>query len=75
MAVRILRLTDVLEIEGRDLKFYISPLSKEKKQLFTSTVTIDKGDADFDGKAASRLYLKHGLKKIKGLKDYHGEYQ
>jgi len=69
---KIMRSTDRLELKINDVVFTISPLNKEQKQEMSNCTFISKGQDVYDLAQAQFLYVKYGLKSVKGIEDYHG---
>lgn len=72
--MRIPRMTDRVKLSVGELTFIVAPLSRDqKREISQTTVTIEGGEPQMNLWEAQALYLKYGLKKIEGLKDYHGK--
>lgn len=69
--MKILRLKDRLKITVGDVKFWISPINAIQKKEIAGCTKMQGGKETFDLFAAQMLYLKYGLKKIEGIKDYN----
>ena len=64
---KILRLTDRINLEIGDITFVLAPLSYYQKQEIASCTRIVNGEETFDLMRAQFLYIKNGLKEVKGV--------
>lgn len=71
--IRVLRMSDRIKIKLDELTFYLAPLSNAKKMEISGCTMIKNGEPVYDVGKAQALYVKYSLKKVEGLKDYHGE--
>jgi len=70
---KVMRISDKIKIKIKDLEFLISPLSVEHKKNLANATTIIKGKETYDLYGAQCIYLKHGLKDVKGIEYFDGE--
>ncbi len=71
--IKILRLTDRINLKMGKVTFQLAPLSNDRKREISSCTTLSAGEHVFDHGKAQHLYLKYSLKCITGVKDFHGE--
>lgn len=72
--MKILRMTDRIRLTVGELEFLLAPLSKDRKsEVLNYSSTIEGGNMMVNLAEAQLLYLKYGLKDIKGLTDHDGK--
>lgn len=72
----IYKLTDRIPVQIGDLRFLISPLSSAQKLEIISQVKMSSGKEVHDYTKQALLSIKHGVKKVEGLKCFDGsEYE
>lgn len=70
---KILRLSDRVKLKIKDITFYLSPISNDKKIEISSCTKLQAGEVVFDHAKAQHLYIKYSLKDIEGVETYDGE--
>lgn len=74
--VKILRMSDRVNVKIGELSFQLAPLSNDRKIEISSCTKKQNGVDVYDHGRSQHLYIKYSLKKVTGLVDYDNkEYQ
>lgn len=69
---KILRMSDRINFKIGDVEFVMSPLSNDKKIELAQCMSLKSGLQEYDLLKAQHLYVKYGLKEVRGLEDVDG---
>ena len=71
--IKIPKMSDRFHLKLGELTFILAPLNMEQKRELSSQSKIVDGNIIPDVYMSQWLYLKYGLKGVKGLEDYSGK--
>ena len=71
--MKVLRLTDQVEIKFGDIVVTISPISREQKADISSCVKMHAGKEIVDYEGIAIKTIQYSVKNVTGLTDYNGE--
>jgi hypothetical protein len=69
---KILRMSDRLNFKIGSVEFIIAPLSNDRKLELAQCMRYQGGEQEYDLLRAQHLYVKYGLKGMKGVEDCEG---
>lgn len=71
--MKILRLTDSVEIKHNEITVTIKPINREQKAQISSCVKMSGGKEIADYEMIGIKTIQFSVKELKGVKDYHGK--